>query len=79
VRELDIGDHGGRRTRVRLCGVAVSGLEPRRAPRQLALDEPVREKGERLGDTLDQIRRRFGDAAVKRAIVAAEQGEDEGG
>lgn len=68
--EVDIGDHGGKRTRVRLCGVAVSGLEARGAPRQLALDEPSREKGERLGDTLDQIRRRFGDAAVQRAILA---------
>jgi len=70
ARELDIGDHDGKRTRVRLCGVAVSGLEARGAPRQLALDEPAREKGERLGDTLDQIRRRFGDAAVQRAILA---------
>jgi len=70
VRGIDIGDHGGKRTRVRLCGVSVSGLEPRDAPRQLALDEPTRDRGERLGDTLDQIRRRFGDAAVLRAIHA---------
>ena len=70
VRELDIGDHGGKRTRVRLCGVAVSGLEARSAPRQLVLDEPDRAKGERLGDALDEIRRRFGDAAVQRAILA---------
>jgi DNA polymerase-4 len=70
VRELDIGDHGGKRTRVRLCGVAVSGLEARSAPRQLALDETDRAKGERLGDALDEIRRRFGDAAVQRAILA---------
>ena len=75
VRELDIGDHGGKRTRVRLCGVAVSGLEPRDAPRQLGLDEGSRAKGERLGDALDQIRRRFGEAAVQRAIVA-DQEED---
>ena len=76
VRELDIGDHGGKRTRVRLCGVAVSGLEARGAPRQLALDESTRARGERLGDTLDEIRRRFGDAAVKRAILA-DRGEED--
>ncbi|HEU5060613.1 MAG TPA: hypothetical protein VFU21_28980, partial [Kofleriaceae bacterium] len=70
VRELDIGDHGGRRTRVRLCGVSVSGLEARGAPRQLGLDEPSRARGERLGDTLDEIRRRFGEGAVQRAILA---------
>jgi hypothetical protein len=55
--------------------VAVSGLEARSAPRQLSLDEPAREKGERLGDTLDQIRRRFGDGAVQRAILT---GGDDG-
>ena len=70
VGELDIGDHGGRRTRVRLCGVAVSRLEARDAPRQLALDEAARARGERLGDTLDEIRRRFGTASVQRAILA---------
>ena len=75
LRDLDIGDHGGKRTRVRLCGVSVSGLEARSAPRQLALDEATRERGERLGDTLDEIRRRFGDSAVQRAILAA---RDEG-
>ena len=76
VGELDIGDHGGRRTRVRLCGVAVSGLEARDAPRQLALDEAARARGERLGDTLDEIRRRFGTASVQRAILA-NRDEDE--
>ena len=76
VRELDIGDHGGRRTRVRLCGVAVSGLEARDAPRQLALDEAARARGERLGDTLDEIRRRFGTAAVQRAILADRDEEE---
>ena len=70
LADLDIGDHGGKSTRVRLCGVAAGGLEPRSAPRQLALDEPGRERGEKLGDTLDEIRRRFGNAAVIRAIHA---------
>jgi DNA polymerase IV len=75
VQGVDIGDHGGKRTRVRLCGVAVSGLEPRAAPRQLALDEPARERGERLGDALDEIRRRFGDDAVVRAITTRTRGD----
>jgi DNA polymerase-4 len=66
--DIDIGDHGGKQTRVRLAGVAVSGLEPRDAPRQLALDEPARQRGERLGDALDQIRQRFGKTALVRAI-----------
>jgi hypothetical protein len=44
------------------------GLEPRDAPRQLALDEAERARGERLGDTLDRLRDKFGDAAVQRAI-----------
>jgi DNA polymerase-4 len=67
---VEIGDHGGKRTRVRLCGVAVSGLESREGPRQLGLDDARRERGERLGDAIDQIRRRFGDDAVQPAIAA---------
>jgi len=73
---VDIGDHGGKRTRVRLCGVAVSGLEPRDGPRQLGIDEPRRERGERLGDALDQIRRRFGDDAVLPAITRRDPPDD---
>lgn len=73
---LDIGHHGGKRTRVRLCGVAVSGLEPRGGPRQLALDEAERDRGERLGDALDRIRSRFGDGAVVRAIAAGRDEEE---
>jgi len=76
AREVDIGDHGGKRTRVRLCGVAVSGLEPRDGPRQLALDEEARARGERLGDALDQIRRRFGDAAVIPAVATDRDREE---
>ena len=78
ARDVDIGDHGGKRTRVRLCGVAVSGLEPRDAPRQLALDESARQRGERLGDTVDQIRRRFGDGAVLPATATERGGDDDG-
>jgi DNA polymerase IV len=67
--EIEIGGNGGKRTRVRLCGVAASGLEPRDAPRQLLLDEGARERGERLGDTIDRIRQRFGDQAVLPAVA----------
>lgn len=56
-------DHGPRR-RVRLTGVAAAGLERRDAPRQLTFDEADRDRGERLGDLLDDIRDRFGDAAI---------------
>lgn len=56
------------RRRVRLLGGFAGGLERRDAPRQLALDEASRARGERLGDTLDKLRDRFGGAAVKRAI-----------
>ncbi len=77
ARDVNIGDHGGKRTRVRLCGVAVSGLEARDGPRQLALDEEARARGERLGDTLDQIRRRFGDAAVIPAVATDRDDRDE--
>jgi DNA polymerase-4 len=75
--EVEIGDHGGKLTRVRLCGVAVSGLEQRDAPRQLLLDEAARERGERLGDTLDRIRQRFGDQAVLPAIATDRDGSGE--
>jgi DNA polymerase IV len=66
LEEVPIGARG-RAERVRLCGVAASGLEPRDGPRQLTLDEAGRARGERLGDALDQIRDRFGEAAVARA------------
>lgn len=59
---------------VRLSGVALSSLSAADAPRQLGLDEPERQKGERLGATLDKIRDRFGSAAVARAELL---GEDE--
>jgi DNA polymerase IV len=52
---------------VRLAGVAVYTLEPRSAPRQLSFDEGDRERGERLGDALDRIEAKFGEAAIGRA------------
>lgn len=64
---VDIDDRP--RRRVRLLGGFAGGLEGRDAPRQLALDEATRARGERLGDTLDRLRDRFGGAAVKRAIA----------
>jgi DNA polymerase-4 len=64
--QLDIDDRPGKR--VRLLGAFAAGLEPRSAPRQLGLDEPARARGERLGDTLDRLRDRFGAAVVKRAV-----------
>ncbi len=63
---VDIDDRP--RRRVRLLGGFVAGLERRDAPRQLGLDEATRARGERLGETLDKLRDRFGGAAVKRAI-----------
>ena len=65
---VEIRDDAGKRRRVRLCGVAASGLEDRAAPRQLTLEEGDRARGERLGDTLDRINERFGKASIGRAI-----------
>ncbi|HLL20941.1 MAG TPA: DNA polymerase IV [Kofleriaceae bacterium] len=56
-------------SRVRLCGISATTLEPRDAPRQVALfDEATRAKGERLGDTLDKLTAKFGKAALRRAV-----------
>lgn len=55
--------------RVRLCGVSASSLEPRDAPRQLLFDEAERQKGERLGETIDKVAAKFGKGALKRAIL----------
>lgn len=55
------------RRRVRLLGGFTAGLEPRDAPRQLALDEAQRARGERLGETLDRLRDKFGGKVVQRA------------
>jgi len=67
---VEIADRKGRR--VRLCGIAATGLEERDAPRQLTLDEHERARGERLGDTLDRLRDRFGAGAVRRAVHLAD-------
>jgi DNA polymerase-4 len=54
--------------RARLCGLTATGLEPRDAPRQLAFDEAVRAKGERLGDTIDKLSAKFGRGTIRRAV-----------
>ena len=54
--------------RVRLCGISAQQLEPRDAPRQLGFDEAARQKGERLGDTIDKLAAKFGRGAIRRAV-----------
>jgi DNA polymerase-4 len=54
--------------RVRLCGIAATQLESRAAPRQLDFAEDARQKGERLGDTLDKVAAKYGKAALRRAV-----------
>jgi DNA polymerase-4 len=68
VSGVAIDDRHGKTRRVRLCGVSAAGFEARGAPRQLTLDEEKRARGERLGDALDEIREKFGDASISRAV-----------
>jgi DNA polymerase-4 len=77
--ELEIHEHRGKRHAVRLCGVAATGLEPRDAPRQLTLAEPTRDRGERLGDTIDRIHARFGSGVVRRAVHVGDAGDGDDG
>lgn len=72
--------------RVRLCGISATGLVDRDAPgEQLGLralggaDDPeVREKGERLGATLDKLSAKFGKAAIRRAVhLPDDPGDDD--
>ncbi|WP_428263271.1 DNA polymerase IV [Haliangium sp.] len=74
--ELAVDGGHGKRHRVRLCGVSVTGLEPRDAPRQLTMDEPARRRGEHLGDVLDEIHARFGDGLVRRAMHVPPDDDD---
>lgn len=62
---VEIDDRPKRR--VRLLGGFVAGLEDRDRPRQLGLDEATRARGERLGETLDRLKDKFGGDAVLRA------------
>lgn len=75
--ELAIAERRGKRLAVRLCGVSATGLEPRDGARQLTLTEPVRHRGERLGDTIDRIHARFGSGVVRRAVHVAGTPDDE--
>ena len=70
LSKVPIEDRKG--MRVRLCGVSAQNLEPRDAPRQLLFDEATRQKGERLGDTLDKVAAKFGRATIKRAVHLCE-------
>lgn len=54
--------------RVRLCGIAAHSLEDQAAPRQLGLDQPAREKAERLGHAIDKLAAKFGHGAIRRAV-----------
>jgi DNA polymerase-4 len=62
--------------RVRLCGVSADNLEPRDAPRQLGFDEATREKGERLGSTIDKLAAKFGKGTIRRAVHLPDSDED---
>jgi DNA polymerase-4 len=74
LAKVPIEDRKGQR--VRLCGISAQSLEPRDAPRQLLFDEAARQKGERLGDTLDKVTAKFGKAAIKRAILVTRDDEE---
>jgi DNA polymerase-4 len=65
-----------RGSRVRLCGISTTGLEPRDAPRQLGFDEASRQKGERLGDTIDKVAAKFGRGTIRRAVHIAEDDDE---
>ena len=64
-------------SRVRLCGISASSLESRDAPRQLLFDEATRQKGERLGETIDKVAAKFGKSAIKRAIHVRSDDDDD--
>jgi len=74
LSKVPIEDRKGQR--VRLCGISAQNLEPRDAPRQLGFDEAAREKGERLGDTLDKVTAKFGKSAIKRAILVTREDDE---
>ena len=74
LSKVTVEDRKG--SRVRLCGISAQSLEPRDAPRQLGFDEAARQKGERLGDTLDKVTAKFGKSAIKRAILVQRKDDD---
>ena len=74
LSKVPIEDRKG--MRVRLCGISASNLESRDAPRQLLFDEAERQKGERLGETIDKVAAKFGKGAIKRAILVKRDDDD---
>jgi DNA polymerase IV len=62
--------------RARLCGISAENLEPRDAPRQLGFDDATREKGERLGNTIDKLAAKFGKGTIRRAVHLRDSDED---
>jgi len=62
--------------RVRLCGISAENLEPWDAPRQLGFDDATREKGERLGSTIDKLSAKFGKGTIRRAVHLPDSDED---
>ncbi|MDE0370786.1 MAG: DNA polymerase IV [bacterium] len=77
-RLLDRAGVGGRP--VRLLGVAVRGLQPTEAPRQLMAGQE--ERWENLAETVDDLRVRFGRHAVEPARLRSGESDpphDEGG
>lgn len=68
LAKVDISGDQGKQRSVRLCGVSVSHLENRDAAEQLTLDQPARQRGETLGDMLDEIHDKFGRRSIGRAI-----------
>lgn len=69
LAKVEITGNQGKQRSVRLCGVSVAQLENRDAAVQLTLDHPARERGEKLGDLLDEINDRFGTRSIGRAIT----------
>lgn len=59
-----------RTRKVRLLGVTVSNLAPGRPARQLSLFEPPDDRRERLAETVDALRERFGEGVISRARLA---------
>ncbi|HEY6034207.1 MAG TPA: DNA polymerase IV [Kofleriaceae bacterium] len=74
LAKVDIQSRRG--GRVRLCGVSADNLEPRDAPRQLGFDEATREKGERLGSTIDKLAAKFGKGTIRRAVHLRDSEDD---
>jgi DNA polymerase-4 len=69
---LRLWDEAAVQTPVRLLGVSLSSLQRSSDPVQLDLFG-TRQKSDRLGPALDQIRERFGDRAIRRAVVDPEK------